>query len=123
MALQLVIGIRCSSRLSSLALRDLLGVDTRPLFEEDVDSDYQSEYRAICDLDYPDSIEMLGNELWVQWIDNESVKDISFDSLIELFESPRFDLIAAHEIPDDPLICGEEEGWCWSSSIRSWQWW
>jgi hypothetical protein len=113
MALQLVIGVRCDSADAALTLKELLAADTRPLFDEDVEPDYQAEYTSICNVDYPDSIESIGNDLWVQWIDNEEVKGVSFDLVMGLFQSSRFDLIAAHEVPDDPMICGDEAGWFW----------
>lgn len=115
MALQLVTGIMCAQDTDAVILSQFLERETRPLFEDEVDPNYKTEYNLVRKLEYPDTIEIAGNELWVQWMDNDEVKNVDFEKVVDLFQSNRFDLIAAHETPADALSWDEDvyNGWYW----------
>lgn len=87
-------------------LQRLIVNETRPLFVEDVEPAKQALFLAIEELEYPDTVEVEGTQLFVRWLDEDR---FGFMDLLPLLKTDGIELIAAFEVPDEPMASDDDE--------------
>ena len=98
MAFYLTTLLEFSSHVKAQKYAELLAKKTRPMFEDDVDAEYQSAFEVIEDIEYPDSLEINKDKLLLRWVEKDY---FGAEELIPLFEVNDVSLIICHEIGDD----------------------
>lgn len=106
MASQLSVLLSCLSQDKAKTVQSFLVNETRPLFEEDVDVANQGLFLAVEELEYPDAIKVEGALVFVQWLDQDR---FSFSELLPLLEVAGIELLAAFEVPDEPMASDDDE--------------
>ncbi|MCG8432411.1 MAG: hypothetical protein MJA83_00090 [Gammaproteobacteria bacterium] len=114
MAYKLSVILACKPMEFASVLQAYLERDTRPIFEEDMSEEDRGLFEIIEKIEYPASADALNERLYLQWFEED---DLEFKDLKSLLDTPKIQLLAAHEIPDDPLSYDEdcEDGWYWVS--------
>lgn len=97
MANYLSVMIECPDENFARQAYEQLHRDTRALFDDDVPAGSEDIYRAVEDLEFPDTQILEGRRLWLTWREDESVQVDSLSHLLAL-EGVRF--VAGFEVPD-----------------------
>ncbi len=112
MAYQLSILLRCSSEEEAQSYRSLLDRETRPIFEDEVESQHLAAFKVIDDIEYPSSSDLDGETLILIWYEEDGLQ---FEDVFPLTQLDGVELLAGYEIPDDPMSWDEDvdDGWFW----------
>lgn len=98
--------------------QDLLERETRPIFEDEVDSVHRSAFKVIDEIEYPSYSTLDDKMLALIWYE---VDNLEFEDVYPLSQLDGVGLLAAYEIPDDPMSWDEDvsNGWFWLPTKES----
>lgn len=117
MAFHLSVALRCQSDELATTLANFLVRETRPIFEDEVDERVRPLFLAVEDLEYPHEMKASGRQVVVHWFEEDG---LSFEDLKALLSCEGIELVAAYEVPDDPMELDEEEdSWFWLPKGRN----
>lgn len=106
MASQLTLVLKNSSEYFIRTLTEYLDRDTRPVFDDELDSQGKLIFSVIEDIEYPSKCEVEKDYVFIHWFD---IDDCSFKDIEAIVKLPDCNFVLAYEIPDDPMSADSDD--------------
>lgn len=106
MASQLTLVLKNSPESFIKTLTEYLERDTRPIFDDELDSQGKLIFSVIEDIEYPSKCEVEKDYVFIYWFD---IDDYSFKDIEALVNLPDCNFVLAYEISDDPMSADSDD--------------
>jgi hypothetical protein len=106
MTSQLTLVLKNSPEFFIKTLTKYLDRDTRPIFDDELDSQGKLIFSVIEDIEYPSKCEVEKDCVFIHWFD---IDDYSFKDIEAIVKLPDCNFVLAYEIPDDPMSADSDD--------------
>ncbi|MBK8187887.1 MAG: hypothetical protein IPK77_11970 [Cellvibrio sp.] len=106
MASQLTLILKSTPKKFIKTLIKFLKKKSRPIFDDELDSQGKLIYSVIEDIEYPSKCEIEEDYVFIHWFD---IDDYSFKDIEAIVKLPDCNFVLAYEIPDDPMSADSDD--------------